>query len=219
MCGFSSWFERTSILSLQDQPSVVAGGRPSFLNPSLFWGVVPSHWKHSIVIPVLKRGDSSVPYNYCPISLASFFFKLLERLILSRISPHISPQLDESQGVFRWSADLLVGPLVSLLSSRPSSHIFVAFIEGRRNIGSLVRCWYSASHVEIDVPLPVYAVPSASGILSLALLDGLWHRPRSGLLPSSLQPLGQRPHCCCAACSTGCATVLFTRTFSWAALR
>ena len=117
----------------------------SFLNLSLFWGVVPSHWKHSIVVPVFKRGDPSVPHNYRPISLASCFFKLLERLILSRISPHISPQLDEPQGGFRWGADLLVGSLVSLLSSRPSSHTFVAFIDIRKAFdtswveGTLVR--------------------------------------------------------------------------------
>ena len=101
----------------------------SFLNLTLAWGVVPSLWKHSIVVPVFKRGDPSDPHNYRPISLASCFFKLLEHLVHSRISPHISPQLDESQGGFRWGADLLVGSLVSVLSSRSNAHTFVAFID------------------------------------------------------------------------------------------
>ena len=33
----------------------------SFLNLTLAWGVVPSLWKHSIVVPVFKRGDPSDP--------------------------------------------------------------------------------------------------------------------------------------------------------------
>ena len=40
--------------------------------------------------------------------------------------PNISPQLDECH---RWGADSLVGSLVDLLTSRSSSHTFVAFID------------------------------------------------------------------------------------------
>ena len=36
----------------------------SFLNLTLAWGVVPSLWKHSIVVPVFNRGDPSDPHNY-----------------------------------------------------------------------------------------------------------------------------------------------------------
>ena len=50
-------------------------------------------------------------------------------LVHARIGPHISPQLDECQGVFRWGADSLVGSLVDLLTSRSSSPSFVAFID------------------------------------------------------------------------------------------
>ena len=58
--------------------------------------------------------------------------------------PHICP-LDESQGGFRWSADCLVGSLVSAFSSRSSSHTFVAFIDVQKAFdtswveGTLVR--------------------------------------------------------------------------------
>ena len=47
----------------------------------------------------------------------------------SRTAPPISPQLDGSQGGFRWGADSLVGTLVSVLSSRSSSQTFAAFID------------------------------------------------------------------------------------------
>ena len=86
-------------------------------------------WKRSIVVPVLKRGDASVPTNYRPISLASCCFKLFEHLILHRIGPHISSQLDQCQGGFRWGADVLVSSFVNVLSSRCSIHTFVAFFD------------------------------------------------------------------------------------------
>ena len=101
----------------------------NFYNLVFSWSAVPTLWKRSVIVPVFKRGDPSQATNYRPISLASCCFKVLEHMVLSRIGPHICPQLDESQGGFRWGADCLVGSLVSVLSSRSSSHTFVAFID------------------------------------------------------------------------------------------
>ena len=53
-----------------------------------------------------KRGDPS-QMNYRPISLA-LLFQSARTHVLSRIGSHICPQLDESQGGFRWGADCLV---------------------------------------------------------------------------------------------------------------
>ena len=91
--------------------------------------VVPTPWKRSIVVPVFKRGAPSLPTSFRTISLANCCFKIFEHLVHARIGPHISPQLDECQRVFRWGADSLVGSLVDLLTSRSSSHTFVAFID------------------------------------------------------------------------------------------
>ena len=55
--------------------------------------------------------------------------KVLEHLIHARIAPFINRQLSESQGGFRWGADVLVGSLVNLLSMRASTHMFVAFVD------------------------------------------------------------------------------------------
>ena len=38
------------------------------------WSVIPTVWKRSIIVPVFKRGDPTLPNNYRPISLASCFF-------------------------------------------------------------------------------------------------------------------------------------------------
>ena len=74
---------------------------------ALSWGTIPSLWKHSIVIPCLKQSDPTVTGNFCPISLASCCFEVLEHLIHDRIVSHVSQQLHNSQGRFRWGADLI----------------------------------------------------------------------------------------------------------------
>ena len=121
---------------IEDQLSLVAGSHFSFLFRSFAWSVVPSLWKHSIAVPVFQR----------LIIFASCFFKLLKQVVHSRISPHISPPLDESQGGFRRSDDLLVVSLVSILSSH--SPLFLGHLHshpegirhfvGQRDIGSSV---------------------------------------------------------------------------------
>ena len=79
------------------------------------------------------------------ISLASCCFKIFEHLVHARIGPHISPQFDECQGGFRWGADYLDGSLVDFLTSRSSSHTFVAFVDIHKDFdtswveGTLVR--------------------------------------------------------------------------------
>ena len=128
-----------------------------FFNLVLSWGVVPTPWKRSIVVPVFKRGDPSLPTNFRPISLASCCFKIFEHLVHARIGPQISPQLDECQGGFRWGADSLVGSLVDLLTSRSSSHTFVVFIDIHKAFdtsveGTLVRLFDAgvSGQVEVD---------------------------------------------------------------------
>ena len=74
----------------------------NFFNLVLSWGVVPTLWKRSIVVPVFKRGDAGLATNYRPISLASCCFKHFEHLVHFRIGPLISSHLDVCQGGFRW---------------------------------------------------------------------------------------------------------------------
>ncbi|KAG0804167.1 hypothetical protein G6F20_012916 [Rhizopus arrhizus] len=64
------------------------------------WSYVPSLWRHAQVYPIFKKGDSSLPSNYRPISLTSIFRKLLE-LSLSPWLSSVSPLLDLAQGGFR----------------------------------------------------------------------------------------------------------------------
>ena len=115
LCSRSrSWWKRTLL---------------NLFNLVLSWGVVPTLWKRSIVVPIFKRGDAGLATNYRPISLASCCFKLFEHLVHFRIGPLISSQLDVCQGGFRWGADVLVRSLLDVLSSRRSALTFAAFVD------------------------------------------------------------------------------------------
>lgn len=58
-------------------------------NLSLAQGLFPRAMKTSKVIPLHKKGSKHKPENYRPISLVSTFSKLIEKIILARISVHL----------------------------------------------------------------------------------------------------------------------------------
>ena len=119
----------------------------SFFNLILQWAVVPSVWKSSFVVPLLKRdGDPCSHDSYRPISLASCAFKVFEHLVHARIAPHIFSQLDECQGGFRWGADVMAYSLLDSLRLRRHVQTFVAFVDIRKAFDS---CWVEATLVRL----------------------------------------------------------------------
>ena len=58
----------------------------SLFNKSLESGSIPSDWKESLILPILKPSkDSTTPSSYRPISLLSCVGKLMERIISWRV--------------------------------------------------------------------------------------------------------------------------------------
>lgn len=67
-------------------------------------GIIPSSWKHAIVIPVLKPNKpKSEPSSYRPISLTSHFSKLMERVVVFRLKWYLEKNcyLNINQSGFR----------------------------------------------------------------------------------------------------------------------
>ena len=74
----------------------------SFLSACLRLLKLPKIWRRAKVIALPKPNKPSKdPKGYRPISLLCIPFKLLERLILARITPVIDPQLPKEQAGFR----------------------------------------------------------------------------------------------------------------------
>ena len=64
--------------------------------------VIPKIWRRATVVAILKPNKpTDDPKSYRPISLLCVPYKILERLILARISPVIEPPLPSEQTGFR----------------------------------------------------------------------------------------------------------------------
>ena len=57
---------------------------------SLDQGQLPQDWKSANITPIYKKGNRTDPANYRPISLTSTCSKILEHIIYSSISTHLS---------------------------------------------------------------------------------------------------------------------------------
>ena len=63
---------------------------------------IPKEWRKAKVIAIEKPGkDPKEAANYRPISLLSVSYKLLERLVLQRITPTVEALLSPDQAGFR----------------------------------------------------------------------------------------------------------------------
>jgi len=58
-------------------------------NKSLSSGVFPKRLKYAVIKPAYKKGDKLLTANYRSISLLTYFSKIFEKLIYSRLYKHI----------------------------------------------------------------------------------------------------------------------------------
>ena len=63
----------------------IANPLSKIFNKSLSHGIFPDLLEIARIIPIFKRGDSSDPKNYRPISLLPSFSKILEQIIYNRL--------------------------------------------------------------------------------------------------------------------------------------
>ena len=57
---------------------------------SLDPGKLPHIWKEANVSPIFKKGDTSDPANYHPISLTLVLWKVLEQIVASNLTKHLT---------------------------------------------------------------------------------------------------------------------------------
>lgn len=62
----------------------------TIFNISLSTSSVPSAWKSAVVVPVFKKGSTSDPSNYRPISLTCTAGKILEAIVKDNILSHMT---------------------------------------------------------------------------------------------------------------------------------
>ena len=77
------------IVLLHKLRSELCGPLSMFYNSFMSIGQLPDAWKRAVVTPVFKKGSSSDPANYRPISQTSIFCKLMERVITAELSDYL----------------------------------------------------------------------------------------------------------------------------------
>ncbi len=73
------------------------------MNTTITAATFPSPWKHSIVVPIFKAGDSSDPKDYRPISLRPIIAKILQKVVTAQLLQHLEGNhlLNSAQHGFR----------------------------------------------------------------------------------------------------------------------
>ena len=73
------------------------------INSSITSGTFPEEWKESIVCPILKKGDPTLPKNYRPISCLVTASKVLEKVVCQQFTKFLESNnlLPENQHGFR----------------------------------------------------------------------------------------------------------------------
>ena len=74
---------------LKISPDKIAKPLLIIFNESSQQSKYPSNWKSAIFISMVKKGDTSLPSNYRPISLISCVGKLIERIIYKHAYNHL----------------------------------------------------------------------------------------------------------------------------------
>lgn len=74
---------------IKDSLHFIAFYLTCIVNTSIVTGIFPTTWKHALVVPLFKSGDSSDFNNYRPISLLPIISKILEKIVADQLTCHI----------------------------------------------------------------------------------------------------------------------------------
>ncbi len=88
---------------LKDALTVIISYITCIINTSLVMGIFPKAWKHAMVVPLFKSGDSNSINYYRPISLLPIISKILEKIVANQLLHYLesSKLLSNSQHGFR----------------------------------------------------------------------------------------------------------------------
>ena len=74
---------------IKDSLYVIAFYLTCIVNTSIVTGIFPTTWKHALVVPLFKSGDSNDFNDYRPISLLPILSKILERVVAGQLTQYL----------------------------------------------------------------------------------------------------------------------------------
>jgi len=149
-------------------------------------GKVPTDWKIAHVTPIFKKGNSSDPSNYRPISLTSIFSKLMERMVVSQILEHLRTHgmISKQQHGFLSKRSTATNMLESLndwtICFENGYHETVAYVD-------FAKAFDSVCHRKLIVKLQQYGV---TGVLLEWVKDFLTGRSQRTIVGQCLSDVG-----------------------------
>ena len=112
------------------------------VNCSLSEGAVPDGFKSAVVTPLIKKSSLSKDdlKNYRPVSGLSFISKLVERVVASQLSRHVSLHglENENQSAYRH----VHSTETALLSIKNQIHLSLGTVASSR-----LPCWYTNTYI------------------------------------------------------------------------
>ena len=137
----------------------------NLINLCISQSTVPSHFKHALVIPLLKK--HSLPKedlsSYRPISNLNFVSKVLEQIILARLMNHLNsfPSLPSVQSAYR--------KFHSVETALLKIHNDLSLAMDRKQVSALVMLDMSAAFDTVDHQILLTRLHSYFGICGSAL--------------------------------------------------
>ncbi len=81
---------------------IIAAPMSHMIGKSFEQSVVPSGFKRASIIPLYKKGKpSNLPSSYRPVAILAAMSKVMEKVVLRQVSPHLAPLLPQEQFGFR----------------------------------------------------------------------------------------------------------------------
>jgi len=118
---------------------------------------VPKEWHTSLIVPVFKKGDSSICSNYRGIALMSVYAKLYNRILFARLRDTLDMHLRPNQNGFRPLRStaqqvLALRRLIEEISSTRTGKLIAVFIDFSKAFDSVDWNYIENILLAYDVP-------------------------------------------------------------------
>ena len=182
----SSGYDEINTKLLKISVNYISSPLTYIVNKSISAGVFPERLKFSIIKPLFKKGDRTIPSNYRPISLLTAFSKVIEKALYNRLIDHLNTNnlIHPQQFGFRrnLSTENAIFNLTHDVSKALNNKLSVGGI-----FFDLEKAFDSISHSTLISKLPHFGIIGKSKILIESYLTNRFQKVQLANPPSNIK--------------------------------